>query len=95
MVTTRIRYTIYKPNPVDDGCSEPYIPEGHTVFSREEAKKLCPLSSPLVAQVALEEYRVYHDEYGKYTKWEALKSGSPWPEELHGKEPIESFLYDC
>ena len=88
----RYSYMIYKPNPDQDLCAEPYL-YVKTVFDREDAKALCTLQNGWYASAALEEKQIEHDELGRYERWEALLSGTLETEELHSDKPIENFLF--
>jgi len=86
----RYAYSIYKPNPDEDGDPYLYV---ITVYSRNEAKILCTPENGWVASVTLEELHIEYDNLGRYERWVALTSGSPWIDELRSNEPIDNFLY--
>lgn len=86
----RYEFTVERPTNNPDGDPYEYLT---TVYSREEAKNLCPLDGYNYAHVALVEKVIYQDEYGPYVRWEPLLSGALDLEELHGNEPLEKFMY--
>ena len=88
-MSIRYQYTIWKPNPEEDG--DPYLLD-NIVYSLDEARELCPVGSDKYCSVTEQEKHIESDDDGQYVHWESLRWGSLEEEELHGDKPITDYL---